>query len=38
LADAENDLYNIRLDATNKYGQQKLQYEKELADKLAELN
>lgn len=38
LADAENDLYNIRLDATNKYGQQKLQYEKELADKLAELD
>ena len=38
LADAENDLYNIRLDATNKYGQQKLQYEKELAEKLAELD
>lgn len=38
LADAENDLYNIRLDATNKYGQQKLQYEKELADKLVELD
>lgn len=38
LADAENDLYNIRLNATNKYGQQKLQYEKELADKLAELD
>ena len=35
---AENDLYNIRLDATNKYGQQKLQYEKELAEKLAELD
>lgn len=38
LADAENDLYNIRLNATNKYGQQKLQYEKELAEKLAELD
>lgn len=38
LADAENDLYNIRLDATNKYGQQKLQYEKELTEKLAELD
>ena len=38
LADAENDLYNIRLNATNKYGQQKLQYEQELAEKLAELD
>ena len=38
LAGAENDLYNIRLNATNKYGQQKLQYEKELAEKLAELD
>lgn len=38
LADAENDLYNIRLNATNKYGQQKLQYEKELSEKLAELD
>lgn len=38
LADAENDLYNIRLDATNKYGQQKLQYEQELAEKLKEID
>lgn len=38
LADAENDLYNIRLNATNKYGQQKLQYEQELAEKLKEID
>lgn len=38
LDDAENDLYNIRLNATNKYGQQKLQYERELAEKLAEID
>ena len=38
LADAENDLYNIRLNATNKYGQQKLKYEQELAEKLAEVD
>lgn len=38
LADAENDLYNIRLDATNQYGQQKLQYEQELAEKLKEID
>lgn len=38
LADAENDLYNIRLKATNKYGEQALKYQQELAEKLAEID
>ena len=38
LADAENDLYNIRLNATNDYGQKVIQLNEELAQKLAEID
>lgn len=34
LMDAENDLYNIRLEATNDYGQKKLQAEQDFANAL----
>ena len=38
LADAENDLYNIRLDATNDYAEKKIQAEADLANKLIEID
>ena len=37
LAQAENDLYNIRLNATNEYGEKMLQAEQEYLDKVAEI-
>ena len=38
LADAENDLYNIKLEAANEYGQKIIQLNEELAQKLAEID
>lgn len=38
LADAENDLYNIRLEAANDYGQKIIQLNEELAQRLAEID
>lgn len=38
LAQAENDLYNIRLNATNNYGEKMVQAQKEYIDKIAEID
>ena len=38
LADAENDLYNIRLDAANEYGEKRIQAQSDLTKKLAEID
>ena len=38
LADAENDLYNIRLDAANEYGEKIIQAKADLTEKLKELD
>ena len=38
LADAENDLYNIRLDAANEYAEKKIQAQADMAKKLAEID
>lgn len=38
LLDAENDLYNLRLEATNDYGQKKLQAEQDFIDALAAID
>ena len=37
LADAENNLYNISLEAANDYGQKRLELQQQLADELIEL-
>lgn len=38
LADAENELYNIGLNAANDYGQRRLELQQQLADELIALN